>query len=134
MIHGLRAPLLLPALALWALGCGGAAHEATLRQLAELRSEVMKLRSDQAAFTERLESLELGRGLAPRPTGAPRPEVPVAADPDRPALEVVRLAPSTDPDDPASDAPRPVVRVNGGAAPPKKKDRVERPSPPRSQP
>src|SRR5690349_6232883 len=94
---------------------GGGARDATEKELAELRSELTKLRSDQARAQERLDALEIARG-ALRSDGAVSPDAaapPRPIDPDRPDLEVVRLAPEADPDDIDADTPRPVVRAVG---------------------
>lgn len=97
------------ALAALATGCGGGS-DAMNQQLSELRAQIVKVRADNAVLTDRLDSLELSRNG--RSQGAQRPEL-VTAPPappasDRPALEVVRLAPENDPD-------RPVLRsVAGG--------------------
>jgi tol-pal system protein YbgF len=102
--------LAMPAL----VSCGGA-RDATEKELSELRSELTKLRSEQARAQERLDALEIaGGGL--RSGGAAASDAASTAkpvDPDRPDLEVVRLAPDADPDDPDADTPRPVVRAVG---------------------
>jgi hypothetical protein len=69
-----------------AAGCGAGA-DATEKQLAELRAELVKLRTDRAMLSERLDALERSRGQGP--AAAPRP----AAEPDRPELSVLRLDP-----------------------------------------
>jgi hypothetical protein len=96
------------------VSCGGAS-DATEKELSELRSDLTKLRSDQARTQERLDVLEIARG-ALRSDGAAAtdaPQAPRPIDPDRPDLAVVRLAPDVDPDDPDADTPRPVVRSVG---------------------
>jgi len=96
------------------VSCGGA-RDATEKELAELRSELTKLRSDQARAQERLDALEIASGGLRSGGGAASdgPSTGKPIDPDRPALEVVRLAPDVDPDDPDADTPRPVVRAVG---------------------
>lgn len=95
------------------VSCGGA-RDATEKELSELRSELTKMRSEQARTQERLDALEIASGGlrsggAAASDGAPSKPI----DPDRPDLEVVRLAPEADPDDPDADTPRPVVRAVG---------------------
>ena len=97
------------------VSCGGA-RDATEKELSELRSELTKLRSDQARSQERLDALEIvsgglrsgGAAASDAVSGAGKP-----VDPDRPDLAVVRLAPDVDPDDPDADTPRIVVRAVG---------------------
>jgi tol-pal system protein YbgF len=96
------------------VSCGGA-RDATEKELSELRSELTKLRSEQARAQERLDALEIASGGL-RSGGAAAGDVASPGkpiDPDRPDLEVVRLAPDADPDDPDADTPRPVVRAVG---------------------
>ncbi|WP_437297384.1 hypothetical protein [Sorangium sp. So ce426] len=87
------------ALALAALnvGCGGG-HDAVERQLSELRAELVRVRAENAVLADRVGSLERSRGGA---RGAARPDEAGARavlpeEPDRPDLEVVRLAPEDD--------------------------------------
>jgi len=110
----MRAPplslALLPCVALLA-ACGGA-HDATEKQIADLRSEVVKLRADNAALAERLDGVEL-RGTRPRATPAAAAPTEVAAR-EQPDLDVVRLAPEGGAsDDPDAEGPRPVLRGSG---------------------
>ncbi|WP_437307459.1 hypothetical protein [Sorangium sp. So ce388] len=119
-------------LAALAAGCGGG-RDAIDQQLSELRAELVRVRAENAVLADRVGSLELSRGgprgAAERPAAA---EARAASpeEPDRPDLEVVRLAPEPAADDAARS---PVLRstANGvviddprGAAPP--------PSPPPS--
>jgi hypothetical protein len=116
--------LLLAALLPLAAGCGGN-HDATEKQLAELRAEVTKLRATQAALTERLDSLEIKSGTFAK--GAPE-AAPAAAPPqdrDRPELQTVRLSPSEGDGD-IDDSQRPVISAsgNGGSVTLSKKDKA----------
>jgi hypothetical protein len=67
---------------LGATACAGSSSD-TDKQLASLRAELAKLRSTTSALTERLDAAEL---TAARLRQAPPP-------PDKPTLEVVKLAP-----------------------------------------
>ncbi|HTN88203.1 MAG TPA: hypothetical protein VL242_31200 [Sorangium sp.] len=113
-------------LAALAAGCGGG-RDAIDQQLSELRAELVRVRAENAVLADRVGSLELSRG---GPRGAERPaatEARAAApeEPDRPDLEVVRLAPEPAADDAARS---PVLRSTangvviddprGGAPPP----------------
>ncbi|WP_437677311.1 hypothetical protein [Sorangium sp. So ce131] len=95
-----------------AAGCGGG-RDGVERQLSELRAELVRVRADNAVLADRLGALERARGHA---RGAARPLAtePAAApseEPDRPDLEVVRLAPEGD------GARPPVLRgTTGGVA------------------
>src|SRR5262245_20241175 len=104
-------PWMLVALLAFAGGCGGG-HDAMEKQLAELRSEVTKLRASQAALNERLDNIEIARGSftkdAPAADAGQR-----APEGDRPPLDVVRLAPGQVEGDADSEAPRPVIRAVG---------------------
>src|SRR5690242_14117036 len=100
--------LLLTALPLWATACAGG-HQATEKQLDELRSDLAKLRADHAAVAERLDALEIQRGglkgYAPAPAAG-----------DKPELDVVKLgpdAPDDGTDDPDAEGARPVLRSTG---------------------
>jgi hypothetical protein len=96
------------AIAALTAGCGEQ-KDATDKQLAALRAEIIKVRADTAVLADRLNALELARdgfrgGARPQNAatgGAPEPE------PDRPELDVVRLAPE-------SDGNRPVLRSTAG--------------------
>ncbi|MEP7122602.1 MAG: tetratricopeptide repeat protein [Byssovorax sp.] len=94
------------------VSCGGA-RDATDKELAELRSDLTKLRSDQSRTQERLDALEIARGGLRSVGGAALDPVPTSKpiDSDRPDLAVVRLAPDPDADD--SDAPPLSVRSVG---------------------
>jgi hypothetical protein len=111
----MRAPplsiALLPCVA-WLAACGGA-HDATEKQISDLRSEVVKLRADNAALAERLDGVEL-RGTRPRATPGPAPAAEVATR-EQPQLDVVRLAPEggAAADDADAEGPRPVLRGSG---------------------
>jgi len=100
----------LPLAALLALGAGcGAGHDATVKELAELRAEVTRLRAAQAALGERVDAMEIDRGSF----GKAAPAAPPAAGGDRPDLTVVRLSPSDGEGDADRDGPRPVIRAAG---------------------
>lgn len=125
----LRAPVLyLLPLALLALGAGCAGErDGTAKQLDDLRGEVARLRASQAALAERLDTVEIERGVfakgavaaEPGPARATTPTRPTPdptaqpSDRDRPELEVVRLSPSEGDGDADSSAPRPVIRAVG---------------------
>jgi hypothetical protein len=94
------------AIAALAAGCGGNS-DALERQIAGMRSELVKMRAEQAVLTDRLAAIERsGRSPQPRAAGRPSP-----AGPDRPALEVVRLEPGAAPPD------RPELMVQAVAPP-----------------
>jgi hypothetical protein len=127
----------LAALLLGACSCAGGS-DAMQKELSDIRSELVKLRAQNAILTDRLDSIET---IARRPP-APRP-APPAEDSDRPSLEVVRLGPETPasapanagkprpgaepqaqdgaPAEPAADSSaggsRPVIRLTGKASP-----------------
>lgn len=116
----------LLALGMLALGAGcGGGHDAMEKQLAELRSEIGRLRASQAGLNERLDAIDIDRGAfargapaGPSPAAAPPPVAARASDRDRPELDVVRLSPSEGDGDVDADPARPVVRAVGdGAAP-----------------
>jgi hypothetical protein len=129
-------PWLLP---LWLLalgaGCGGQ-HDATEKQLAELRAEIARLRAGQASLIERLDAIDIDRGAFAKgaaappaadpgsapvttgsPVGAPKPPPPsgARADQDRPELDVVRLSPNEGDGDVDNDPSRPVIRAGSGS-------------------
>lgn len=112
VFHRSMRTFLLPCVALVA-ACGGA-HDATEKELGELRSEVVKLRADSAALHERVDALEAsraaGRGAASAtPAGA-------APSGDRPNLDVVRLTPEPAEGDVDADGPRTVIKSAGKGA------------------
>ncbi|WP_437647742.1 hypothetical protein [Sorangium sp. So ce362] len=81
-------------LAALSAGCGGG-RDAVGQQLSELRAELVRVRADNAVLSDRVGSLERSRAA---PRGAARPGEAAARaaapeEPDRPDLEVVRLAP-----------------------------------------
>jgi hypothetical protein len=135
----LPARSILPVLLL-ALGAGCAGeHDATEKQISELRAEIARLRAGQASLGERLDAVDIergafARGAMPSPPGAAGPSAiaavtaPAASPPsatsgarpratpddrDRPALDVVRLSPSEGDGDADNDPSRPVVRAVG---------------------
>jgi hypothetical protein len=111
----------LPLAALLALGSGcGAGHDAVLKELAELRAEVTKLRAAQGALSERVDGLEIHSGTFAKsaPSAAPvagAPSAAPSANGDRPDLAVVRLSPSEGDGDADNEAPRPVIKAEGNA-------------------
>jgi hypothetical protein len=128
----LRAPLrLFLPLALFALGAGcGVERDATVKQIDELRAEVARLRANQAALAERLDTVDIERGAFAKGAAAAEsgpastanralmtgetPKPPSQpADHDRPELDVVRLSPSEGDGDADSRAPRPLIRAVG---------------------
>jgi len=85
------------------VGCGSS-HDTIEQQLSEMRSEVVKLRADNAVLSERLDGVEL-RGTPARSAAAP---AAAAAPPSgAPKLEVVKLAP-----DAPEDAPEPLLSAS----------------------
>lgn len=124
-------------------GCAGG-HEALEKQVADLRGQVNKLKADKDALAERVDQLEIARGMfakqAAPPPSAPTPGAPgKAPEPppakphppdasDKPDLEVVKLGPNEGDGDVDSDAPRPVIRsigpgvIAGRGGAPKKKE------------
>jgi hypothetical protein len=123
---GMRAIHSVLGLAICALaaltGCGGAVSDATSKELSALTAEISKLRADQAALGERLHALEHERpaaGAAKAVEASPPPPAPAVrpvAD-DRPALDVVRLGPTSDDSlaqgdgDVDADGPRTILRT-----------------------
>ena len=81
----------------FAAGCGGAAEQTLPTQLGELRSEILRLRADHAALSDRLDAMERG------PAG---PSGTSARPSDRPELETVRLAPETAEESASVDEPQ----------------------------
>jgi len=101
------------------VSCAGA-RDATDKELSALRSDLAKLRSDQARTQERLDALEITRGALRSGGEAPfaSPQTTKPIDPDRPDLDVVRLTPEADADttdDTDADTPRPTVRAEGAS-------------------
>ncbi|AUX39188.1 uncharacterized protein SOCE26_005700 [Sorangium cellulosum] len=92
-------------LAALAAGCGGG-RDGVERQLSELRAEIVRVRADNAVLADRLGALERAR-VAAR-SSAPAPAAAPSEEPDRPDLEVVRLAPDGD------GARPPVLRGTAG--------------------
>jgi hypothetical protein len=88
-------------------GCG-AGHDAMEKQIAEMRSEITRLRAGHAALTERLESLEIERGTYNKNAAHPPPR---AMEGDKPSLDVVRLTPGEEAE--PEDGPRPMIRAIG---------------------
>jgi tol-pal system protein YbgF len=100
---------LLAALPLVVLaGCAGG-NDATQKQLEELRADLLKVRADNAAVTERLDALELASGKYRGSASA----VPSAASSDRPTLDVVKLAPAGEDAGDDESGPRTVLRSTG---------------------
>jgi hypothetical protein len=118
MLSTMRAATgLLAALLLGACSCAGSS-DAMQKELSDIRSELVRLRAQTAILTDRLDSMETA---ARRVSAAPR--APVQEDPDRPALEVVHLAPepraSAPPQASAeapADRPSPRQAQDGGRA------------------
>lgn len=109
--------LLLPALSM--LGCGGG-HDEVKKQISALEAEIAKLKAEEAALADRLERAEIGLRTQKKASeqGEPAAAVPRRGearqrDGDRPDLDVVRLGPEADPDDPDADTPRPLLRASG---------------------
>lgn len=118
--------------------CGGS-RDALEQQLAELRSEVTRLRASQAKLTERIEIDEIdhgafGKGAAPTPTAKDDRARP--PDRDRPDLSVVRLSPSEGDGDADTAGQRPLVRAVGseGSIQGKRYDKSSGSRPPAKKP
>lgn len=142
--------LVAPFTALLASSCGGSARDATEKQLVELQAEISRLKADQAVLAERFDNAERARGAPQRgalnltrtsddrATPSSGDDAARAPDGDRPGLEVVRLSPGVDPDDPDADTPRPVLRVVGSGGdlqePGLKKNRFAKPGSTRRTP
>jgi hypothetical protein len=99
----------LAALLALATGCG-AGRDAAEKELAELRTEVTRLRAAQAALSERVDGLEIERGTFNK--GAASAGTPSGGG-DRPELTTVRLSPSEGDGDADSDQPRPLIKAVG---------------------
>lgn len=99
---------------LLASGCAGG-HDATEKELAELRAEVTKLRAAQSALGERVDNLEIDRGAFGKGAATAAPSAgPPPAPADRPELSVVRLSPSEGDGDADNGSARPMIRAVGG--------------------
>jgi tol-pal system protein YbgF len=79
------------------LGCGGASSAAE-RQMEQFRKDIAKVQADNDRFNERLSALEQSKG------GGALEAKAKAAQGDAPKLQVVKLTPGDDPDDPAAAA------------------------------
>lgn len=99
------APSIL-ALALCPLAGCGSSHDTIEQQLSEMRSEVVKLRADNAVLAERLDGVEL-RGTPGRGAPSPAPAAAAAPKGDAPDLQVVKLAP-----DAPDEAAEPLLSAN----------------------
>jgi hypothetical protein len=109
----MRPSWLLLCSSLAAIGCG-ASRDATEKELATLHAEVAKLRAQQAAMAERLDTLEIARGAFSKGAATAAPAAsPPPSDPDRPDLSVVRLSPSEGDGDVDKGGPRPMIRAVG---------------------
>ena len=109
------------------LGGCSSGHDPVAKELADLRSEVVKLRADTSVLNERVDALEIARGTFRGGSPAPAP----ASSGARPPLDVVRLGPgeaAPASEDADADSPRPVVRGSGGGV------TVEEPAPSRGGP
>lgn len=120
---------LLCALSLALLTACAGSHDASEKQLNDLRSEIVKLRAQTAILTERLDAVEIAQGTF---RGAKPGDKSATADAptktggiagDRPDLTVVKLRPEPPPEQPAAagdvepdEGPRPVIRSVGGGA------------------
>ncbi|WP_437734629.1 hypothetical protein [Sorangium sp. So ce1335] len=98
-------------LAALSAGCGGGRGAIVDRELAELRAELVRIRADNAVLADRVGSLERSRGDR---LGAARAEAAGTRaappdEPDRPDLEVVRLAPEPGAEPETDGAARPPV-------------------------
>jgi hypothetical protein len=116
----MRMSLCALAFALALPACAGGS-DALRTELASLRQEVGRMRAENNILTARIETLELSRERrAPEP--APTARAVGGADPDRPSLDVVHLAPTNEsaPVGGAGDlaAGEPAEAVDGGEARP----------------
>lgn len=80
------------------LGCAGE-NEAMRKDVADLRSELVKLRADQAALSNRLGALEVAKSRVDESKSGSR------AQGDRPELSVVKLEPGADGASPTAPTP-----------------------------
>ena len=76
------------------LGCGGA-NSAAERQMEQFRKDISKMQADNDRVNERLSALELSK-----PGGVPDAKAK-GTQSDAPKLQVVKLTPGEDPDDPS---------------------------------
>jgi hypothetical protein len=91
------------AMAALTVGCGGE-KSATEQQLSALRAEMVRMRADSAILSERLDALEHAQdGSREKEVRANEDGGRATPEPDRPNLDVVRLAPD-------DDKSRPVLR------------------------
>ena len=104
-------------------GCSSE-HEVAEKQLADMRTELTRVRASQAAMSERLDALEIERGsfqkgaatapsASPASSGSSGTASGATGDADRPALDVVHLSPSEGDGDADVDGQRPVIRAVG---------------------
>ncbi|MDI3290323.1 hypothetical protein [Polyangium sp. 15x6] len=151
------------AFVLLASGCAGGGQDALRKEIEALRQEVGRVRADNNLLTARVETLELTNAKLSTRNQAPA-SAPKSAEDDRPALDVVHLAPTPEggtaaslapiaaaqnDDDPGAssepdDAPRPILRSTArgevisqpAAAAPASPAKVKRPLPstPRTAP
>lgn len=128
------------------MGCAQASDPAH-KELAAIQQELVRMRAENTMLTARIEALETTRT---RQTASEAPGKTTPADPDRPELSVVRLAPvaETSPttdkphagatntlppaEEPDQDEPRPVIRSTGRGEVVAQTPRTSKPaSPPR---
>ena len=105
-------PLALAICTILVCGCAPN-HDATEKGLADLRAEVGRLRARQEALGERLDTLEISRGVQAKPGEVATAESVRTASADHAQLDVVHLSPSEGDGDADVDGGRPVVRAAG---------------------
>ncbi len=116
------------AVAAVSVGCAKAG-DSTHKELAAIQQELGRMRAENAILTARIETLETTRTR--QTTTEATPKSAVTGDDDRPKLDVLRLAPTSDPSPPTDkphaatqnqatpsgeveqDEPRPVIRSTG---------------------
>jgi hypothetical protein len=90
------------AVALVSVGCAKAG-DSTHKELAAIQQELGRMRAVNAILTARIEALETTRTR--QTTSEAAPKTAVNRDDDRPQLDVLRLAPTSD-SSPTTDKPR----------------------------
>jgi hypothetical protein len=102
------------AVAIVSVGCAKAG-DSTHKELAAIQQELVRMRAENAILMARLEALETTRSRQTTSETTPKPTV--ASDDDRPKLDVLRLAPTSDPA-PATATDKPRVAMQDEATQP----------------